>query len=66
MIFWNKYLIFHGDIKPGNIVFFESEVDSEMKFVVKLIDFAGGSIKELNPSMTTSLFYNSPNRKIYK
>ena len=46
-------MIFHGDIKPGNIVFFEEEICSEIKFVIKLIDFAGSSIKDLNPSMTT-------------
>ena len=30
--------------------------------IVKLIDFAGGYIKDINPGMSTQFFYNNPKR----
>lgn len=50
MIFWNKHMMFHGDIKPANIVFFEQySSDDSIKLIIKLIDFAGGYIRDLDP-----------------
>lgn len=42
--------MYHGDIKPGNIVFFEEfSEDKGIKLIIKLIDFAGGDIRDLDP-----------------